>query len=111
MGSVVATRPWTRISLAQSRGGFDQTLPDATQPPVVNRSLRVVPEPTLRSDRGRRVVRAAKRSSAKPGLYSASTSFSDVSTQAWPSAQSAPQGLCRIRMSIGNHVQQEVRAA
>ena len=27
---------------ATSRGGFDQTLPDATQPPVVNRSLRVV---------------------------------------------------------------------
>lgn len=50
--------------------------------------------------------------SAQPGLYIVPKSFSAVSAKAWQSARRAPpEDLRRIRMSIGNHVQQEVRAA
>jgi hypothetical protein len=48
--------------------------------------------------------------SAKPPLYSVSKSFSDVSAEASP-ASTPPKDMRRLRMPIGNHVQQEVCAA
>jgi len=53
----------------------------------------------------------AARASAKPGLYIVPKSFSDVSAKAWHSATEAPpKDLRRVRMSIEDHVQQEVCA-